>query len=48
MVTMYVNGDSHTAQVYGEEGVTATELLAKKITVTISMKHCQVDQINAS
>ena len=27
---MYVNGDSHTAQVYGEEGVTATELLAKK------------------
>jgi hypothetical protein len=30
MITMYVNGDSHTAQVYGEEGVTATELLAKK------------------
>jgi hypothetical protein len=30
MITMYVNGDSHTAQVYGMEGVTATELLAKK------------------
>jgi hypothetical protein len=30
MITMYVNGDSHTAQVYGEEGVTATEILAKK------------------
>jgi hypothetical protein len=30
MITMYVNGDSHTAQVYGEDGVTATELLAKK------------------
>jgi hypothetical protein len=30
MITMYVNGDSHTAGVYGEDGVTATELLAKK------------------
>jgi hypothetical protein len=30
MITMYVNGDSHTAQVYGESGITATELLAKK------------------
>jgi hypothetical protein len=30
MITMYVNGDSHTAQVYGEEGVTAAEILAKK------------------
>jgi len=30
MITMYVNGDSHTAQVYGESGTTATELLAQK------------------
>lgn len=27
---MYVNGDSHTAQVYGEKGVTATEILSKR------------------
>lgn len=30
MITMYVNGDSHTAKVYGESGTTATEILAKK------------------
>ena len=30
MITMYINGDSHTAQVYGESGTTATKLLAQK------------------
>lgn len=30
MITMYVNGDSHTAQVYGDSGITALELLAQK------------------
>lgn len=30
MTAVFVNGDSHTAQVYGEDGLTATEILAKK------------------
>lgn len=34
MITMYVNGDSHTARVYGESGSTATELLAQKYQCT--------------
>jgi hypothetical protein len=30
MLTMFVNGDSHTAQVYGDAGPTATQQLAEK------------------
>jgi len=30
MISLFVNGDSHTAQVYGHQGNTATEILAGK------------------
>jgi len=30
MISFFVNGDSHTAQVYGSPGKTSTEILAEK------------------
>ena len=35
MVQFFVNGDSHTAKVYGEPGLTATEILAREFDCTI-------------
>lgn len=32
-ITLYVNGDSHTAQTYPDDGQTATQLLAKKFNL---------------
>lgn len=38
MLSLFVNGDSHTANVYGEHAMTATEILAKKY-------HCDYQNI---
>lgn len=38
MLSLFVNGDSHTARVYGRSGKTATEILAEKY-------HCQYQNI---
>lgn len=35
MVKLFVNGDSHTARVYGQEGPTATDILARTLACEI-------------